>query len=193
MNNVIYDPQLLALQIKLQGIKPMIMREVLVRNTITFEKLHTIIQTTMGWDNAHLYEFMKGNQRVVTSLKEEMPAPGVQLYSMRSTQVAMFLNEPKNKALYMYDFGDDWAHDLTVAKVLPDDPKVVHPVCLKAARACPPEDCGGVPGYLDILEMLKSDEPNEDFEEIREWLGDDFDPEFVDLEAINKKMKRIKI
>jgi hypothetical protein len=193
VNRVMYDPQLLVLRIKLKELKPDIVREVLVRNTITFEKLHTIIQTAMGWQNVHLYEFDKGNQRVVTNISEEAPSPRYKLYSVRSTPVAMLLNEPKNKTLYMYDFGDDWAHELTVTKVLPDDPAVVHPVCLKAARACPPEDCGGPFAFQDILEMLKSDDPGEEFEEILDWLGDDYDPKFVDLEAINKRLKRIKM
>jgi hypothetical protein len=60
----------------------------------------------------------------------------------------------KLKFIYKYDFGDSWEHEVLVEEVLPPDPDFKHPVCLGGANACPPEDCGGIPGYYDLLAAL---------------------------------------
>jgi hypothetical protein len=87
---------------------------------------------------------------------------------------------------YEYDFGDGWLHAVKVEKILPYDPGVVLPTCLAGARACPPEDCGSFPGYADVLRVLAQAETPED-REFREWVGS-YDPEFFDLEAINRRI-----
>ncbi len=57
---------------------------------------------------------------------------------------------------YTYDFGDGWEHSILVEKILPKDPKVSYPLCLKTKRACPPEDCGGAWGYMEFLEAIQN-------------------------------------
>jgi hypothetical protein len=46
---------------------------------------------------------------------------------------------------------------------------------LRAKRACPPEDCGGIWGYADLLKIIEDPEHDE-YEGMLEWLGDEFDP-----------------
>ena len=62
--------------------------------------------------------------------------------------------------VYEYDFGDSWDHLITVERILPADPAVApRAECLEGARACPPEDCGGVGGYADLLKILRDPAP----------------------------------
>jgi hypothetical protein len=37
--------------------------------------------------------------------------------------------------------------------------------------ACPPEDCGGILGYQDILKILRKKKLSQDDRELLEWLG----------------------
>ena len=89
----------------------------------------------------------------------------------------------KDRLEYMYDFGDGWEHVLTLEKVL-EAGEHQTPVCLKGARSCPPEDCGGAWGYANLLEIIK-DPTHEEYEQWKTWLPEDFDPEQCDLEEIN--------
>ena len=71
------------------------------------------------------------------------------------------------KARYIYDYGDDWEHDIKLEKILISDPKSKYPLCTGGKRACPPEDCGGVWGYYDFLEIIM-DPSHERYEDILE-------------------------
>ena len=91
---------------------------------------------------------------------------------------------------YDYDFGDSWDHDVLVEKILPMEAGVVYPRCVKGKRACPPEDCGGIWGYEELLETLK-DPASPEYEEMREWVGRDLDPEAFSQEAVNAMLARM--
>lgn len=75
---------------------------------------------------------------------------------------------------------------LTVEKILAAG-EHQRPVCLKGARSCPLEDCGGGWGYENLLEIL-TDPGHEDYEEWKTWRSEDFDPEHVDLAAVNRAL-----
>lgn len=91
---------------------------------------------------------------------------------------------------YEYDFGDSWEHEMLLEKILPAEPDVFYPRCLKGKRACPPEDCGGIWGYAELLEELR-DEAHSEHETYLEWLGDDLDPEAFDLDEINELLQEM--
>lgn len=63
--------------------------------------------------------------------------------------------------------------------------------CLDGARACPPEDCGGPPGYADRLEIIK-DPRHDEYESTLEWLSGGFDPEAFSIDKINKYLSKLK-
>jgi hypothetical protein len=63
-----------------------------------------------------------------------------------------------------------------------------YPVCLDGARACPPEDCGGIPGYGRLLAAL-ADPKDPEHDELAEWAPDGFDPEVFDLVAANRRLR----
>ena len=83
--------------------------------------------------------------------------------------------------LYTYDFGDGWEHELAIEKTLPAEAEKSYPACIAGKRACPPEDCGGVWGYQELLEILADPAHPERAERI-EWLGDEFDPDDFSVE-----------
>jgi hypothetical protein len=90
--------------------------------------------------------------------------------------------------LYEYDFGDGWLHEILMEQIIPLDPSGHYPVCLAGARACPPEDCGGVPGYEQLLEALRSPSAPASAE-LLEWCGD-WNPEAFDLESLNRFLRQ---
>lgn len=93
--------------------------------------------------------------------------------------VVAYLREPGHHAEYEYDFGDSWTHDLILEEVGPRRSAVKYPRCPAGARACPPEDCGGVHGYQALLAAL-SDPTDEEHDDVRRWVGPAFDPERFD-------------
>jgi hypothetical protein len=88
---------------------------------------------------------------------------------------------------YVYDFGDDWVHDVVVEKVISGNSGNEGPVCLAGKRHRPPEDCGGVPGYRDFLRAIR-DPGHEEHEAMLEWVGRNFDPEGFDLPIVNRAL-----
>jgi hypothetical protein len=55
-----------------------------------------------------------------------------------------------DRFLYIYDFGDGWQHSLRVERIAAADEGMRLPSCAGGARACPPEDVGGVGGYARV-------------------------------------------
>jgi hypothetical protein len=98
------------------------------------------------------------------------------------------LVKAKEKIIYEYDFGDSWEHEVILEKILPFDEKMKYPVCLAGEMNCPPEDCGGIWGYADMLEIVKQPD-HEEYESYMEWLGDDFAPEDFDINEVNELLE----
>jgi hypothetical protein len=90
----------------------------------------------------------------------------------------------KSKFIYEYDFGDGWEHIIETKKIGPPKENVKYPTCLKGKFACPPEDCGGIWGYYEMLQIIE-DPKHERYEELIDWLGGSFDPEYFNIEGIN--------
>src|SRR5262245_21165556 len=99
------------------------------------------------------------------------------------------IKEGGSQFIYEYDFGDNWKHEITVEKILRPVEGETYPRLLGGALACPPEDCGGMPGYENFLEAI-SDPEHEDHDEMLEWAGVSFDPERFDLERIDRQLRR---
>ena len=99
-------------------------------------------------------------------------------------------------AHYTYDFGDDWVHKIKFEKILTREKNIDYPICIKGKRACPPEDCGGIWGYEDLLEIINNPK-HEEYEEMLEWLGGEFDPEHFDVKEIRfsdpAKQRKIRL
>lgn len=140
----------------------------------------------MGWTDSHLHQFIVGPTYYGVP-HPEFPDNTRNERSVRLDQVAA----EGGTFLYEYDFGDGWLHEIKVEKVLPAEASVRYPRCLAGKRACPPEDCGGIPGYEHLLEVLR--EPrHEEYEEMREWLPEGFDPEAFGLAESKNALRRVR-
>ena len=98
------------------------------------------------------------------------------------------LREPGDRLLYRYDFGDGWEHDVALERVLEAEPDARYPRVIAGARACPPEDCGGEPGYDHLLEVL-GNPGHPEHRELLRWVGGAFDPEVFDARATNRALQ----
>ena len=174
------------LKITLKYSRPPIWRRIHVSADTRLGELHDIIQTAMGWSDDHLHQFIIGD----TSYGMPDPHFPGDIKSERNVRLDGVAAEG-DTLIYEYDFGDGWVHEIEVEKVLPAEPGKRYPLCLAGKRACPPEDCGGMPGYERLLEVLR-DPKHEEHEEMREWAGEDFDPEAFDLNKINRALKGIQ-
>ncbi|MEJ5376861.1 MAG: plasmid pRiA4b ORF-3 family protein [bacterium] len=145
-------------KITLEGIKPPVWRRIQVPETYTFWDLHMAIQDAMGWSNDHLHEFRMVNP--CTGGTERIGIPdhggwGPPVAAGKRRNIASYFSEANPKAKYVYDFGDNWLHTVRLEKILDRQPGVKYPVCVGGRRACPPEDCGGVPGYEELLKTQR--------------------------------------
>ncbi|KXB01460.1 hypothetical protein AKJ44_02495 [candidate division MSBL1 archaeon SCGC-AAA261F17] len=187
----------LQLKIILDGVKPPIWRRFLVKNSMTFRDLHKIIQIVMGWEDYHLYEFSVNDLRIEDAERFSVDSmwkafrPKAETESAKRTRLSELLKTEKQKFSYLYDFGDSWRHTVVVEKIL-DDGERETPACLAGERACPPEDCGGVWGYEELLK-IKEDKNHPLYQErIVEWLGEGFDPESFDLDGVNEALSSLE-
>jgi hypothetical protein len=175
------------LKIGLKGLKPPVWRRIQVADATTLNELHLMIQEIMDWENYHLHQFTIGR----TFYGQPQPDYGLEFKNENPVKLSQVISGEKFKFLYTYDFGDDWEHEILVEKILPPADGVSYPICLTGKRACPPEDCGGIWGYKEMLEALQDPEHPE-YETYQDWIDEDFDPEAFDLDEINQRLKRFR-
>jgi Plasmid pRiA4b ORF-3-like protein len=167
------------LKVTLRDVAPPIWRRLLVRNTTSLATLHAIIQEAMGWQNYHLWEFVVGSGHYEAPDPE---ATGRDATKVKLKDLPLAVGRSFD---YVYDPGDDWQHEIVLEDRLPADSDRFYPACTGGARACPPEDSGGVGQYAEILRIMQSAEDPE-FRQTMEWLGEGFHPEVFDLRATNR-------
>lgn len=181
------DVPIYQLKVSLREISPPIWRRLQVRGDITLYKLHGLLQAIMGWTNSHLYAFDVGKA-------EYGPPDGPSGHLVEDDRRARLQKVAAAEGaafIYKYDFGDGWEHDVVVEKIIPAEADARYPICVAGARACPPEDCGGPPGYDSLIEAIAN--PNlPDAHDILEWVGGRFDPEAFDLMEINRRMREVR-
>jgi len=175
------ESQVYQIKITLSGSEPAIWRRFLIEPNANLFELHQAIQNIMGWTNSHMHQYRKG-KIFYSKLDEE---------DENKFKIFQVFDKLKAKLAYEYDMGDGWEHILVLEKILPREDKIKYPICLEGAMACPPEDCGGIYGYYNLLEIIKNPD-HEEHEDMMEWMGDDFDPEEFNLDAINQDLKRMK-
>lgn len=184
--------KIFQIQIALEGSKPKIWRRVLIPSDLLLSDFHTIIQITMGWSNSHLHQFIKDDTFYTMKMNENSLWEDMDTVDYKKMKVSDLLKNEKEEIVYEYDFGDSWEHAITLEKILPVDDSVKYPICLTGKMKAPPEDCGGIWGYADMLEALEDPE-HEEYEEYVEWLGDDFDPQYFDKNEINKLLRKSRL
>jgi len=173
-------------KISLKEVTPPVWRVILVPEEYTFWDLHVAIQDAMGWLDCHLHEFqirhpdLQTLERIGIPQEEPVPLPGGDpTLPGWQIDIADYFSDSNTTAKYLYDFGDGWEHDLVLENVLQRDSQADYPLCLAGERACPPEDCGGPPGYERFLEAIR-DETHVDHDGMLKWVGGRFSPEEFD-------------
>ncbi|MGN9776947.1 plasmid pRiA4b ORF-3 family protein [Micromonospora sp. H33] len=174
-------------KVSLRGARPPIWRRLEVPADVSLTRLHELIQIAFGWNDSHLHVFetpygsfgrldAELGHRAASRVTLEQVAPAV-----------------GDKLRYTYDFGDNWEHDILVEKVLDRDASVAYPRCVGGRRAAPPDDCGGVWGYADLVEIL-GDPTHPEHQDRLDWLDldepTDFDPARFDAKAVTAALQQ---
>jgi len=173
-----------VLSVTLSEVKPPVWRRLRVASDLTLRDLHHVLQVAMGWDDCHLHEFEIDGKRY------GMPDPPEDLgrspLDEQDYRLAALLRRG-TRFEYLYDFGDDWRHQIVVEDTVSREAEAPKAQCLAGARACPPEDCHGPLGYSDLLEVLAR--TGKRSLELRKWVGPDFAPEKFDLDLVNRELR----
>lgn len=173
------------LKVTLKRSKPPIWRRILVDNDITLSKLHQILQPVMGWYDYHLHQFI-----INGTYYGEPDLDDPEVKNENRIKLNEVISKPDDKFIYEYDFGDSWEHIILLEKILESEDGVHYPICINGKRACPPEDCGGIWGFQDLLEAIQ-DTTHPEHKNMLEWLGGSFDPEEFDIDLINQELKTL--
>lgn len=174
----------MQLKITLEDLRPPIWRRLLMPCTATFWDLHVAIQDAMGWQDQHAHAFVVTvpivRARIAIGVPDPDAMPGDEIVMPGwEIPIAAFFTLQSRKATYEYDFTGGWTHEVRLERIVPREADVSYPQCLGGRRACPPEDCGGAPGYLETLEAL-GDPHHPRHATMRRWVGKTFDPERFD-------------
>ncbi|MEX1181993.1 MAG: hypothetical protein WEF86_02080 [Gemmatimonadota bacterium] len=176
-----------TLHIQLEDIEPPIWRRIEVPASFTLRRLHDVIQLVMGWQDSHMHLFEIDGGRYGFGDNEwddEDRDDSEVLLADVVQQVGQFF-------VYSYDFGDDWTHRVKVEEIRREVARRDVPRLLAGARACPPEDCGGVSGYHDLVEAV-ADPDHEEHEALLEWLGGGYDPAEYDVARHDRRLDRLR-
>jgi hypothetical protein len=176
----------LRLRIMLEEVHPPVWRRLLVPGSVRLDRLHRMFQAVMGWEDRHLHSFQVGGTLFGMQFDDY---PDDEL-DETSVTVASAVGEQRRFA-YEYDFGDSWRHEVVVEEVWRLPVGLKFAVCVDGQGACPPEDCGGTPGYAELLDVL-GDPEHEDHAHFVSWVGGAFDPDEFDLGLVNARLQRVR-
>jgi hypothetical protein len=178
--------QVLVLGLTVAGCAPRIWRRLHVRETMWLARLHDSIQVAFDWFDYQTHVFTLGDLRFGNPVKRE----GLHVEDDRDVTLADLELAKHGGMIYDYHFGEGWRVEVRVEQVIPPAKGVSYPHCAAGERAGPPEDCGGVEAYHDMLACIQ--EPTTDLgREWIEWLGPRHDVERCDLDAINKAFRKL--
>ena len=178
--------EIYQLKVSLKNSKPKIWRRILVASDTELSDLHNILQITMGWTDSHLHQFIKDKKYYAEKMVEDDFWDDDNNIDYKKLTVSSLLKREKDKMIYEYDFGDGWEHEILLEKIPPFDEAQSLPVCIGGKMSCPPEDCGGVWGYAEMLEILKDPEHPE-YQNYLDWMGmEHLDPTEFSIDEVNE-------
>ena len=173
------------LEVTLTGIAPPIRRRLRVSTALSLRELHHVLQIAFGWSDSHLHEFQIGAKRY------GMPDPENDLGRSPLDERDVVLGKvvrAGDRFEYLYDFGDEWRHEIVVERRTVLAAREAKAKVLDGARAGPPDDAGGPLRYSEMLQILTKPK-HKDYRDVREWIGPDFSPEEFDAGSINRALR----
>jgi hypothetical protein len=175
-----------TLRLSVVGTTPQVWRRLIVRESMWLSRLHDSIQVLFDWFDYQTHAFNLDDLRFVNPLKRE----SLSIEDDRDVTLADLDLEHRERFTYGYHFGEGWQVEIRVEKTSTIEKGFQYPNCLAGERAGPPEDCGGLEAFHDMLACIK--EPDTELgREWLEWLGPDYDPDGCVIEKINKSLKKL--
>ena len=179
----------LTFHLKLIGTEPLVTRTFKVSSESSMHILHHIIQIVMGWKNYHLYQFEVGELVIADKRLWDEDEMGP-ITDVKEVSVGDVFTELGTTAVYEYDFGDGWMHHLELVDRSIHPTQEVLPLVVSGENACPPEDCGGIHGYKELIGVLKNPKHPE-YRETKVWVGLKYNPTKFSVDACNKELGRL--
>lgn len=181
---------LLTFRIQLAQItKPPVWRRVTVPANFSFAQFHIVIQRSFGWMNAHLYQFSEKGYGSDVFIGEPYDDDWHEVKDSNNIKLSKVFRSKGQHYTYIYDFGDDWLHKITLEDI--DERKAAQADCIAGKGACPPEDCGGPWGYEEF-KIIMANPSHQDYEEMRDWAGlaegEQWNAAAFDIEAAKREL-----
>ena len=180
---------IIQLRVFIHELKPVIWRRLRVEKETTLFELHHIIQIAFGWQNYHLFEF-EHHGFIFGEINAVVPEANENLIDSRTTSLESLFVDTRELLRYTYDFGDNWLHYVVVERFIPREKNGVYPYCMSGKNACPPEDCGGIKGYDNLLKAL-TNKQHPEYQEYKNWVGKGFSPDKFELEKVNNQLLQL--
>lgn len=178
------DGAVIQVRLELADVRPTIWRRLLVSTRASLLELHGVIQRALGQDEAPQHAFE------VDGVRYADPEECTDCTTETTALTSLDLHPGARLTHEVETEGQPWRHVLTVEQVSPRLVGQRLPVCLAGERAAPPDDVEGPARYQDLLAALTAP-LDARTAELREWLPDGFDPDYVDLTAINAQLARL--
>ena len=174
-------------KIQIHGlVKFPVWRQLLVPEDFTFSRFHKAIQYAFGWSDSHNYEFSPsgwGSSPTIGSQFEKYFGDGAEMDS-NVVKLSDIFKKENQKFMYIYDFGDEWQHKITLEKITGE--KLKNASCVDGKGACLPENCGGVMDYPDFLKIINNPQDPQ-HKDILEWAGLDEGQKWEEMHAFDLK------
>ena len=192
----VYDKQMeikgpveITFYVAIEGINPPIWRTLKLSSQMTLDTLHYAIQGSFGWDNSHLHAFnLSRSERYSDNTSFDMEEFGTEEGKSHKFRLSALILRKIKKMTYDYDFGDSWHHEIKIVAVNPLEKPLKYPECLEGELSGPPEDCGGIWGFENFKEVM-SDPKHEEYESMKEWYGERFNPEKFSIRDANRGIR----
>ncbi len=181
------ERKIFQFKITLEDVMPKVWRRIQIPENYSFWDLHVAIQDAMGWSDSHLHQFevddLKNGEKKTFGIPDGNLEDELDVSADWKSKIADYFSKDNKTARYVYDFGDDWIHKVTLEKIVPTEKGVKYPSCIDGARACPPENCGGPYGYAEFLEAV-ADPHHEEHKRMTGWIGGKWDSEAFDPKEV---------
>jgi Plasmid pRiA4b ORF-3-like protein len=176
---------------------PQIWRTLEVKKTTKLYEFNSMILMAFGWSGGHMHIFRATDGTEFMSYGDDYEADdnGSGVLNEGNYTIAHLFHDGKClTGTYTYDFGDDWVHSFTLENQGDAIQGVKYPRLIAGQGSCPPEDCGGIDAYYEMVEIVKNPD-DEQYEDMCDWLfleeGEEWNMDNFDLEAESAQISKV--